>query len=154
MKGLDVDWEVIYGEARPQRISLPTYPFCKESCWIGNPRQSYSADIASLASGKKGGAGQPENEPAVNGSAQSGFEPEHSEHSEHEVLHILADLLGVQPDDLKLQAPLSQYGMSSILMLQLLQRLQTKFGPSVNPSDITACGTIGDIIDILTVPSH
>ncbi|GLI04439.1 hypothetical protein YDYSG_04690 [Paenibacillus tyrfis] len=151
VKGLDVDWEVIYGESRPQRISLPTYPFSKESCWIGNRRQSYSADIASLASGEKGGAGQPENEPAVNGSAPSGFEPEHSE---HEVLHILADLLGVQPDDLKLQAPLSQYGMSSILMLQLLQRLQAKFGPAVNPSGIAACGTIGDIIDILTVPSH
>nr|WP_127483821.1 SDR family NAD(P)-dependent oxidoreductase [Paenibacillus ehimensis] len=154
VKGLDVDWEVIYGESRPQRISLPTYPFCKESCWIGNRRQSYSADTASLASGEKRGAGQPENEPAVNGSAQSGFEPEHAEYSEHEVLHIIADLLGVQPDELKLQAPLSQYGMSSILMLQLLQRLQTKFGPSVNPSDIAACGTIGDIIDILTVPSH
>ncbi|MCM3269688.1 SDR family NAD(P)-dependent oxidoreductase [Paenibacillus elgii] len=154
VKGLDVDWEVIYGEARPHRISLPTYPFCKESCWIGNRRQSYSAGIASLASGEKGGAGQPENELAVNGSAPSVFELEHSGHSEHEVLHILADLLGVQPDDLKLQAPLSQYGMSSILMLQLLQRLQRKFGPSVNPSDIAACGTIGDIIDILTVPSH
>ncbi len=32
--GLDVDWSVLYGEVRPQRISLPTYPFARERYWI------------------------------------------------------------------------------------------------------------------------
>ena len=33
-QGFTIDWELIYGEAKPQRISLPTYPFAKESYWI------------------------------------------------------------------------------------------------------------------------
>jgi acyl transferase domain-containing protein len=33
-KGLDVDWNTLYGEVRPQRISLPVYPFAKERYWI------------------------------------------------------------------------------------------------------------------------
>ncbi|OMG71008.1 type I polyketide synthase, partial [Burkholderia ubonensis] len=33
VKGLHVDWLRMYGEARPQRLRLPTYPFAKERYW-------------------------------------------------------------------------------------------------------------------------
>jgi acyl transferase domain-containing protein len=33
-KGLNVDWNKLYGEATPRRVSLPTYPFAKERYWI------------------------------------------------------------------------------------------------------------------------
>jgi len=35
-KGLELDWNKLYGEAKPQRIVLPTYPFAKERYWIDN----------------------------------------------------------------------------------------------------------------------
>jgi acyl transferase domain-containing protein len=34
VKGLSLDWQRLYGEAKPRRIPLPTYPFAKEHCWI------------------------------------------------------------------------------------------------------------------------
>jgi polyketide synthase PksL len=34
VKGLEVDWSKLYGEVKPQRVSLPTYPFVKERYWI------------------------------------------------------------------------------------------------------------------------
>jgi polyketide synthase PksL len=34
VKGLELVWSKLYGEAKPQRISLPTYPFAKERYWI------------------------------------------------------------------------------------------------------------------------
>jgi polyketide synthase PksN len=34
VKGLAVDWKRLYGESRPRRISLPTYPFARERYWI------------------------------------------------------------------------------------------------------------------------
>lgn len=34
VKGLGPDWSKLYGEARPRRMSLPTYPFAKERYWI------------------------------------------------------------------------------------------------------------------------
>nr|WP_218924411.1 type I polyketide synthase [Bacillus wiedmannii] len=34
VKGLNVDWNMLYGEERPNRISLPTYPFAKEHYWV------------------------------------------------------------------------------------------------------------------------
>jgi acyl transferase domain-containing protein/acyl carrier protein len=34
VKGLDFDWEILYGEVKPHRISLPTYPFARECYWV------------------------------------------------------------------------------------------------------------------------
>ncbi|WP_250634474.1 SDR family NAD(P)-dependent oxidoreductase, partial [Pinirhizobacter soli] len=34
VKGLSISWDKLYGEARPRRISLPTYPFARERYWI------------------------------------------------------------------------------------------------------------------------
>ncbi|HXH41886.1 MAG TPA: SDR family NAD(P)-dependent oxidoreductase [Thermoanaerobaculia bacterium] len=32
--GMDLDWSGLYGEEKPSRVSLPTYPFAKERYWI------------------------------------------------------------------------------------------------------------------------
>ncbi|TMD02208.1 MAG: thioester reductase, partial [Chloroflexi bacterium] len=34
VKGLAVDWSLLYGDERPRRISLPTYPFARERYWV------------------------------------------------------------------------------------------------------------------------
>ncbi|MCH2193536.1 SDR family NAD(P)-dependent oxidoreductase [Kordia sp.] len=34
IEGADVDWQKLYTHTKPKRISLPTYPFAKESYWI------------------------------------------------------------------------------------------------------------------------
>ncbi|UAA37463.1 SDR family NAD(P)-dependent oxidoreductase [Paraneptunicella aestuarii] len=33
-KGLDVDWDKLYGDIKPNRVSLPTYPFAKLRYWV------------------------------------------------------------------------------------------------------------------------
>ncbi|NRR01524.1 SDR family NAD(P)-dependent oxidoreductase [Brevibacillus sp. RS1.1] len=34
VKGVSFDWNKLYGEDKPRRVSLPTYPFAKERYWI------------------------------------------------------------------------------------------------------------------------
>ncbi|WP_232035849.1 SDR family NAD(P)-dependent oxidoreductase [Methylomusa anaerophila] len=34
VKGLIVDWNRLYGDVKPRRISMPTYPFAKERYWL------------------------------------------------------------------------------------------------------------------------
>ncbi|HKO55117.1 MAG TPA: SDR family NAD(P)-dependent oxidoreductase, partial [Thermoanaerobaculia bacterium] len=49
VKGLEVDWSRLYGEDRPRRISLPTYPFAKERYWIDvKPATAPRARIARM----------------------------------------------------------------------------------------------------------
>src|SRR5262249_45139780 len=33
MAGLEVDWQKVFGDARPVRVALPTYPFERERHW-------------------------------------------------------------------------------------------------------------------------
>ena len=41
VKGLVLDWNKLYGDTKPQRVSLPTYPFAKERYWInGSVREN------------------------------------------------------------------------------------------------------------------
>ena len=35
VKGLVFDWNRLYGQHKPERISLPTYPFAGERYWVG-----------------------------------------------------------------------------------------------------------------------
>ena len=39
-KGLDLDWNDLYGEAKPRRVALPGYPFARERYWIDAPAES------------------------------------------------------------------------------------------------------------------
>ena len=34
IRGLNFDWNKLYGAVKPQRISLPTYPFARQRCWV------------------------------------------------------------------------------------------------------------------------
>ncbi len=39
VQGLDTDWNKLYVDNKPYRISLPTYPFAKERCWVDLPTE-------------------------------------------------------------------------------------------------------------------
>ncbi|EIW21029.1 amino acid adenylation domain-containing protein [Pelosinus fermentans] len=41
-KGLSFDWNKLYGETKPRRVSLPTYPFAKEHYWVSSGAKSAS----------------------------------------------------------------------------------------------------------------
>ena len=47
VKGMELDWNKLYGEAKPQRISLPNYPFAKERYWVEDVK-----DVAKLKATK------------------------------------------------------------------------------------------------------
>ncbi|AOY76260.1 SDR family NAD(P)-dependent oxidoreductase [Clostridium formicaceticum] len=34
VKGFEINWELLYGDTKPNRISLPTYPFARERYWV------------------------------------------------------------------------------------------------------------------------
>ena len=50
VKGLEVDWGKLYGEVKPRRVSLPTYPFAKERYWVDTaPSAAIDGRAAAIA---------------------------------------------------------------------------------------------------------
>ncbi|KPA18737.1 polyketide synthase, partial [Candidatus Magnetomorum sp. HK-1] len=47
-KGLNIDWNKLYPDTKPFRISLPTYPFEKNRYWLFDPPQSISKNNKSM----------------------------------------------------------------------------------------------------------
>ncbi|WP_343996904.1 SDR family NAD(P)-dependent oxidoreductase, partial [Ideonella azotifigens] len=48
VRGMAVQWSRLYGDKRPQRISLPTYPFARERYWVQTSPTQLVATVASL----------------------------------------------------------------------------------------------------------
>ncbi|MCP5007891.1 MAG: alpha/beta fold hydrolase, partial [Planctomycetes bacterium] len=46
VKGLTFDWNKLYGDNKPKRISLPTYPFARERYWLSETQGK--ANVAAL----------------------------------------------------------------------------------------------------------
>jgi len=49
VKGLTLDWNALYSHEKPNRISLPGYPFAKERYWI-EPSKNYVTPVKTSAS--------------------------------------------------------------------------------------------------------
>ena len=51
--GLTIDWNQLYGEVKPNRIRLPTYPFAKERYWVSERKiQRASSSVSNKGNGE------------------------------------------------------------------------------------------------------
>jgi acyl transferase domain-containing protein len=48
VRGVILDWNKLYGDEKPRRVSLPAYPFARERCWIDGlqPERTRERDLA------------------------------------------------------------------------------------------------------------
>lgn len=136
LKGGAVDWQLLYQNHTPQRISLPTYPFAKESYWVGSiVDSSATAALSDTAPAR----------PAAN-SSHFGTDEQPLEYKEQyakpqkiddaQVLlkmtsllkELLSSLTHVQVACIESEAPLQAYGIDSVMIRQLGQELEQLFG--------------------------
>ncbi|KAG9589376.1 hypothetical protein KCV01_g12262, partial [Aureobasidium melanogenum] len=50
--GIALDWTPLHEDARRRRVSLPTYPFQRQRCWVGPQNASDDAAVTVAASGR------------------------------------------------------------------------------------------------------
>lgn len=48
VKGLDLDWDRLYGDQKPRRICLPNYPFAKQRYWFKPTKAEPELTVAAL----------------------------------------------------------------------------------------------------------
>lgn len=124
-------------------VSLPTYAFDKKRYWLeqsNTPKTLHDNAMAASATQ------QTSDSTAVN------VVDEHVSHEETAAEHglrVLADLLGMQPQELLPAKPLSVYGADSIVMVQLAMRLQAEIDPELALANIQQCVTIQDLLALL-----
>ncbi|WP_425325414.1 phosphopantetheine-binding protein [Paenibacillus xylanexedens] len=73
---------------------------------------------------------------------------------ESEIRSIMAALLGIPPDNMDEHRSLEDYGMDSVLALQLLHHLQARISSEIGMNDLNKCHTLQDVISLSLNPMH
>ncbi|UAW64836.1 SDR family NAD(P)-dependent oxidoreductase [Mycoavidus sp. HKI] len=137
VQGLVVEWGQLYGPTKPQRISLPTYPFAKERYWVPQKvmlsnasEQHVLAETATLNPG-----------PSAAGELQS--------QREHALTELISAQLKIARKELERDTPLSAFGFDSITLTEFSRVLNQKYGVSMTPAMFLKYTTVAKLAGYL-----
>lgn len=136
VEGSKIPWELLSEDEEVRRIQLPTYPFKYRRCWINPQSESSEEDRAVEIIGN------------INAVSNEGG------NLKNLVIDIICNLLGMTPEEINLNKPLNQYGLDSIVAIQLFQQLQSRVNSSFNLMELKSCESIQDIITVLSKKSE
>lgn len=141
VKGLNIDWKRLYKNIKPQRISLPAYPFEKKRHWITI-----------------------QNKPTTNILLEKNFIPKNINQMpktnsltnmspEHIILNLFSNLLNTDASLFDINRPIADFGIDSIILTQLLQQLQ-EIDSSIDFETLYNCKTINEIVNVISIPNN
>ncbi|WP_323072396.1 SDR family NAD(P)-dependent oxidoreductase [Mycetohabitans endofungorum] len=124
-------------------VPLPTYAFDKKRYWLeqSNTPTTLQGNAIAASVTQQASTSTPVNVTDDHASP--------TETAAERGLRVLADLLGMQPEELSPTKPLSVYGADSIVMVQLAMQLQAEMDPELALAKIQQCVTIQDLLDLL-----
>jgi amino acid adenylation domain-containing protein/FkbH-like protein len=133
--GVELEWELLQDGPRPRKVSLPTYPFARERHWL---------EQASRLPGTAPATNEPERaEPLAsvsNGAARD---------LTALVREQLSALLQLPPERFEAERDLADYGVDSIVLTRLSNRLERALGTKVALADLMAARTVTALARLL-----
>ncbi|MEW9701805.1 beta-ketoacyl synthase N-terminal-like domain-containing protein [Paenibacillus sp. SI8] len=130
VKGLDLEWGKLYDEPRPRRISMPGYPFARESYW--HPGESTVTSVA-VQPPVSGGMALQE-PPNIRDLSEQRYARDKGEPEAMLAFMVayfvsmLSHVLKIGPDRIDPDTGFDQYGVDSIVVQQLNENMEQEFG--------------------------
>lgn len=141
VKGFDLDWNKLYDNRNPQRMSLPTYPFAKEYCWISTDGSQSMSDI-----------GMVNRSPIKNVNSDVTYSLSDSGDTVADyVINTLSVALKYPAHKIERDIPLTDLGVDSLIFMKIAQGLQN-MDPGLDLDSIYECVTADDVINCLFTP--
>ena len=154
VKGLSFDWPRLYGEVKPRRIPLPTYPFAKERYWVesvawpaGVVTDKSEGDETAIEApqirdtSEVFAEAEPEGVPALpeGGGRYRGGRAELKGLSiaqcvTWDVAGQVSEVLKLSRERLDAEENLADFGFDSIGLAELARRLSRHYGVEISPS--------------------
>ena len=133
VQGGKFPWELLNNGQSCRMMSLPTYPFEKQRFGF-----EIKPDVSVVNAEEDN---QIINKVVPDGVLRSFVD--------ERVIGIVSGILGVKATELDINMSLDQYGLDSILLMPLLQQLQSQLYPSLDLDKLKQCRTTKDIIRII-----
>ncbi len=108
--GADIDWQSYYPSGSRKRIPLPTYVFARERYWL--PPEATTTEKVELSESldKREQTQEPKKEFCI-----------------RYLTSVAAEVLQTSPSKIKRATPLDQYGMDSMMVIQVVNTLKSSF---------------------------
>jgi len=143
--GVTVDWDGVERGFHRRKVSLPTYPFERRSCWVGERGPVTREGAGGEAPGEVP-APEPEPTPSPSpdpsgasdpaGAASPEGHPISREELETFLLERVAAALEVGTDEVALDADLMTMGLESVSMMELVAAIRERFGFTLYPAEV------------------
>ena len=165
VKGMIFDWNKLYGDSKPHRISLPTYPFAKERYWISRSSTIFQQTSTSDAKESETGTSVPgssvEDDPY---SSEWAFSPAMNDNelisdslnlgvkkkTKLFVQQLVADQIEKSVNEIDTKCGYFDLGLTSHHLLRLTQEIRNKINDSFSPTSFFEHSTLSDLISYLS----
>jgi polyketide synthase PksM len=125
VRGLDFDWNKLYGDSRPQRIGLPGYPFAKERYWIDASQDQDAASPGLIA----GPAAAPGGRSSLVIRGTSALDPQLlREKTLQRIKQLFGGVIKLPAERIDAHKELSAYGIDSLMITKLNDEFSKVFG--------------------------
>ncbi|MEH1778402.1 MAG: SDR family NAD(P)-dependent oxidoreductase [Nostoc sp.] len=140
VKGGTIPRQALHKKGYASMISLPTYPFAKRRCWVET-----NAEIKVTS--------QVESRGQIEAFSKS-FDNQNSSSKDIEaaLTDIMLLILGLTREEINLNTPLVQYGVDSIMFIQIFQQIKSNIDTSVNLGQLLECRTMQEMLLYLKSP--
>jgi len=129
VNGLNIDWKQLYGDHKPQRINLSTYPFADERYWIGVTDRKIDSEAVTLNNKTLEVL---EKTKAIDGSHYESDSDDSTENTKHYVLEkltkILAKVTNISENRIDIDSDFEELGLDSIMITSLNNELEIWVG--------------------------
>lgn len=141
--GVAIDWDVLHSGRRPNRVSLPTYPFERVRCWYPEFDDAPSV-IQPL--GARGGARPSQGSfaavPAISPLPASASDADVDAALRDELTSLAGELLKFDAAQIDPRASFYDLGFDSISLTRFAALIGERFGVTVSPAIFFDCGHV------------
>jgi len=129
VNGAALDWHFLYDAGRPRCLELPTYPFETRRCWLNVTTTTPAEPRLAVAD-----ANRSVEPPAPSGPAAP--KPANPAEVSARVRAIVAETLLTAIDEIEPQAEFNEYGVDSLLTVEIIKRINRAFGLALKPTAV------------------
>jgi polyketide synthase PksJ len=173
-KGLPLNWHLLYGDLKPERISLPTYPFAGERYWIPGTEEgkayggkfthphphtlthAHTSTLHPLPHRQENTASQAEPQPLAPPSEppRQSTPPEINAVDQHgrlkEIVKAkLAEALYIEAAEVDENKRFVDLGLDSILGVQFINALNSTLGINIQVTKIYEHSSVNELVEYL-----
>ncbi|MFC9712568.1 amino acid adenylation domain-containing protein [Paenibacillus sp. NPDC056933] len=142
IQGYKLDYEVLFSNDHYSRVSMPTYPFAKESYWVSDAKASPSGYVSNtVVRFDPSSAGIEHAEPGSSGIPSEG--------TDERLLKLVSSILRITVDRIDDKQDLFSYGLDSISGMSLMNGVKEEFGVEMSYKELLNYRSVQEIAEYI-----